>query len=115
MFLFFVLIYLKMRWTVVSLTNSKPAASEQKCKSYHYVEVTVHHDGSPASEVNIFLPPVTYLENMTLFLLQACDHTKKIIGTKVLKYVYVEINSHNLMTTKILGSDIFVASLLLNL
>lgn len=33
--------------------------------SYHYIEVTVHHNRAPASEVDVLLPPVTYLETIT--------------------------------------------------
>lgn len=29
--------------------------------SYHGVIVAVHHDGAPASEVDVLFPPVTYL------------------------------------------------------
>lgn len=58
-------------------------------KSYHYIEVTVHHDGSPASEVNIFLPPVTYLEDKALFSLQACDQTKTVLEQKSIKNMHI--------------------------
>lgn len=34
-------------------------------ESYHDIKVTVDHDGTPAPQINVLLPPVTHLKQNT--------------------------------------------------
>lgn len=40
--------------------------------SHHGVEVAVHHDWAPASQVDVLFPPVTHLDTETAWSLYAC-------------------------------------------
>lgn len=46
--------------------------------SHHSVEVTVHHDWTPAPQVNVLLPPVTHLDTNAAWSLYACLCLSKV-------------------------------------
>lgn len=49
--------------TLQGSSGGFPCRQTEKVAAHHAIVVTVDHDGTSASQVNVFLPPVAHLES----------------------------------------------------